>query len=102
MLYQHQHYRSVTPISVNTLNILRAAADLHTATPPVPFSSVSLHTHREAPGLIETLRGQARDVRGKGRQRTFKDQHLFSLRGTIEPLAKLIASPDSLGGLNNI
>lgn len=40
MLYQHPRYRSVTPISVNTLS---AEADSHTSTPPVPFSSVSLH-----------------------------------------------------------
>lgn len=41
VLYQHPHHRSVTPISVNTLT---AEADSHTSTPPVPFSSISLHT----------------------------------------------------------
>lgn len=40
MLYQHPHHHSLTPISVNTLT---AEADSHTSTPPVPFSSISLH-----------------------------------------------------------
>lgn len=38
----------------------------------------------------------------KEAKRTIMDQHLFSLQGTAEPWAKLIASPVSLGGLNNI
>lgn len=66
----------------------------------------SAYTHQQAPGLIQTLRRQAGMAAGGrgvgGRQRTIMDQHLFSLQGTAEPRAKLIASPVSLGELNNI
>lgn len=37
---------------------------------------------------------------GVGRQRTIMDQHLFLLRGTAEPWAKLIARAVSPEGLN--
>ncbi len=100
MLHQHPHHRSVTPISVNTL---AAEADSHTSTPPFPFSSVSLHTPT-SPRAYTNFEEAGRDGGGGdgGRQRTIMDQHLFSLQGTAEPWAKLIAGPVSLGGLNNI
>lgn len=102
VLYQHPHHRSVTPISVNTLT---AEADSHSCTPPVPFSSVSQHTPtspRAYNNFEETGGDGGGGGGGGGRQRTIMDQHLFSLQGTAEPWAKLIAGPVSLGGLNNI
>lgn len=98
VLYQHPHHRSVTPISVNTLT---AEADSHTSAPPVPFSSVSQHTPT-SPRAYNNFEETGRDGGGGERQRTIMDQHLFSLQGTAEPWAKLIASPVSLGGFNNI
>lgn len=108
VLYQHLYHCSVTLISVNTLT---AEADTRTFTPPVPFSSVSLHIPT-SPRAYKNFEEAGWDGGGEvvgwsgggegGGQRTIMDQHLFSLQGTTEPCAKLIAIPVSQGGFNNI